>query len=68
MKKLTRILLLLAVSCSTPDYFKVQDLNTGWEFWKDQEPEATREVFLPHTPQLEPYVVNNQWQGICWYR
>jgi len=23
---------------------------------------------LPHTPRIEPLVVNNQWQGICWYR
>jgi len=25
-------------------------------------------VTLPHTAHLEPYVVTNQWQGICWYR
>lgn len=25
-------------------------------------------VNIPHTPKLEPLVVNNQWQGVCWYR
>ncbi len=25
-------------------------------------------VQLPHTPGLEPLLVNDQWQGICWYR
>ena len=24
-------------------------------------------VILPHTPKLEPKIVNNQWQGISWY-
>ena len=26
------------------------------------------EVKIPHTPRLEPMVVNDQWQGVCWYR
>ena len=26
------------------------------------------EVNIPHTPKIEPLVVNNQWQGVCWYR
>lgn len=26
------------------------------------------DVSLPHTAHLEPRLVNDQWQGICWYR
>ncbi|MBN2175196.1 MAG: DUF4982 domain-containing protein [Bacteroidales bacterium] len=25
-------------------------------------------VNLPHTPVIEPLIVNDQWQGTCWYR
>ncbi|QOD61954.1 DUF4982 domain-containing protein [Polaribacter haliotis] len=24
-------------------------------------------ITLPHTPKIEPKIVNNQWQGISWY-
>ena len=47
--------------------YKVEDINTGWKFRKEETDARFQEVFLPHTPQLEPYIVNDQWQGICWY-
>ncbi len=58
------------------------DFNKDWKFTKvnaktlsDSEliqsnyNDANWEkVSLPHTANIEPLVVNNQWQGICWYR
>lgn len=62
-------------------YIKKQKFNLNWRFLKldDTIPEAGfhdkdfndslwEQVILPHTPQLEPKVVNDQWQGTCWYR
>jgi len=68
MKRIVLILFLGIISCSDPVLYTNEDLNSGWEFWLDGTPENIQEVFLPHTPRLEPYLVNDQWQGICWYR
>ena len=39
------------------DFSKSDAAVSGWEA-----------VQIPHTPKLEPMVVNDQWQGVCWYR
>jgi len=51
--------------------------NDGWEFviaadssgiFENPGNYKWQEVTLPHTPVIEPLIVNNQWQGTCWYR
>lgn len=58
------------------------DFNNDWKFKRCESSDDTIDVYkeidyndetwenttLPHTPRIEPLVVNDQWQGICWYR
>ncbi len=70
-------------SCNKEDstYIEKQKFNKDWSFIllpKSQEDSLYfqkaindknwEKVSLPHTLRVEPKIVNNQWQGICWYR
>ncbi|URQ86896.1 DUF4982 domain-containing protein [Pseudoalteromonas sp. SCSIO 43088] len=47
------------------------NLNGEWQFKRldsEQSKEQWQSVNLPHTPKIEPLVVNEQWQGIAWYQ
>ncbi|HNW50890.1 MAG TPA: glycoside hydrolase family 2 TIM barrel-domain containing protein [Prolixibacteraceae bacterium] len=71
---LTIILLFGLFGCQKP-IFKT-NFNDDWQFAITSEAvDQTggenipwENISLPHTPTIEPKVVNNQWQGICWYR
>jgi len=44
--------------------------NAGWLFQRDGEtfdPARAESVTLPHTPRIEPRIVNDQWQGDAFY-
>ncbi|WP_281614845.1 sugar-binding domain-containing protein [Flammeovirga sp. SubArs3] len=81
IKQNTILLLLLLVMQTLAFAGDKTSFNKGWKFIKEGEilnhslvsqtnfNDADWEsVNLPHTTNLEPLVVNNQWQGISWYR
>ena len=64
-----------------PILFEKQNFNDDWLFIRIEDgtiddrfyhPEfddsGWEQVSIPHTPRLEPLLVNDQWQGTCWYR
>ncbi len=72
---------LSLASCQSEGFRPDSSLNHGWNFCiaDSLSPEdcesivaggtsvQSQTVDLPHTPRYEPMVVNNQWQGICYY-
>jgi beta-galactosidase len=62
-------------SFETIEVSSVVNINQGWEFKRlDSVSESNhsdtqwQKVNLPHTPKIEPLVVNDQWQGTAWYQ
>ncbi len=43
-------------------------LNADWLFKMEGEIGNWDSINLPHTPRIEPLVVNDQWQGEMWYQ
>ncbi|WP_066633032.1 glycoside hydrolase family 2 TIM barrel-domain containing protein [Labilibacter marinus] len=70
---------MFACTNSVTNRYKI---NSDWKFKLLEEAEINEEEFskksyddtswedvsLPHTAHIEPLLVNNQWQGTCWYR
>lgn len=62
---------------SKSGYTPAELFNSDWQFTKSDEVlslekarqlDAWQKVQLPHTPNIEPKIVNDQWQGDAWYR
>ena len=81
MIKATHIIILSALwmslfSCTSPAEIPTdENFNQGWLFCKSSDTLALpgaecqwESVTLPHSANIEPLTVNNQWQGICFYK
>jgi beta-galactosidase len=68
------LLLLFLTACqqynSTSEIRAKIPIQQDWQFQMGEELGETswKSVHLPHTPTIEPLVVNDQWQGVCWYQ
>ena len=77
------VFILSIYGCSKNEDFTASKVkfNSDWHFTKaenetisddafitDNNFESWEKVSLPHTAKIEPKIVNNQWQGISWYK
>jgi beta-galactosidase len=55
---------------SENNFAETQEGKSGSDLVLNEEALAAdwQLVNLPHTPKIEPLVVNNQWQGVSWYQ
>ncbi|KAB1153704.1 glycoside hydrolase family 2 TIM barrel-domain containing protein [Flavobacterium luteum] len=45
------------------------NFGSDWEFKREEKTTSNWEkITIPHTAKVEPLVVNNQFQGTCWYQ
>lgn len=84
VKSLLQIVLLtsLLCSCSNNRSTEAKLFNDNWQFKLLEKPDTLSdmsvnvnngfddgsEVALPHNARTEPMVVNDQWQGVCYYQ
>jgi beta-galactosidase len=72
MKFILRNILLVLLIFSTGKTMAQSrtKLNFGsdWEFKREEANSNWEKITIPHTAKIEPLVVNNQFQGTCWYQ
>ncbi len=44
------------------------NFGSEWEFKREEANSNWEKITIPHTAKTEPLVVNNQFQGTCWYQ
>ncbi|MFY0601304.1 MAG: DUF4982 domain-containing protein [Cyclobacteriaceae bacterium] len=73
---------LYMAGCSSVIVGQKNSFNQDWKFLKVDEADSANNVYmgvdfsdkewedicLPHTTNIEPILVNDQWQGVSWYR
>jgi beta-galactosidase len=72
MKHIFQTLIFLLV------FFTVENINSqsrtkinfgqDWEFKREEANSNWEKITIPHTAKIEPLVVNDQFQGTCWYQ
>ena len=70
-KKLRNLLFLILLFFVGNSYSQTRtkvNFGSDWEFKREVQNANWEKITIPHTAKIEPLVVNNQFQGTCWYK
>ena len=68
IKKIILLVLILNISTIYSQSRTKINFGSDWEFKREEKNANWEKVTIPHTAKIEPLVVNNQFQGTCWYQ
>ena len=69
LKNIFVLILLFSVGNSNSQSRTKVNFGSDWEFKREEKTTSGWEkITIPHTAKIEPLVVNNQFQGNCWYQ
>jgi beta-galactosidase len=69
LRKIFFIVLVFSTGKTTAQSRTKVNFGSNWEFKKEDKTNPNWEkITIPHTANIEPLVVNNQYQGTCWYQ
>lgn len=68
LKKIVFLALIFTVLNTNAQSRTKVNFGSNWSFKQDEKSSLWQKITIPHTAKIEPLVVNNQFQGTCWYQ
>ena len=68
LRNILFLLLIFSIGKATAQTRTKINFGSDWEFKREEANSNWEKITIPHTAKIEPLVVNNQFQGTCWYQ
>ncbi|HQZ24023.1 MAG TPA: glycoside hydrolase family 2 TIM barrel-domain containing protein [Flavobacterium sp.] len=68
LRNILFLLLIFSIGKATAQTRTKINFGSDWEFKREEANSNWEKITIPHSAKIEPLVVNNQFQGDCWYQ
>lgn len=68
LRNILFLLLIFSMEITLAQSRTKLNFGSDWEFKGEEANSNWEKITIPHTARIEPLVVNNQFQGTCWYQ